>query len=104
MALNDDTCPLDKFLIDKCRKYPHVVKSFIRFLCRHGAYEKYVFNYTLASDFWKSEFQVEGGDPYHLFSRAFSWDSTPQGIVYWNDLDILWRRKLIDNFHIPYYP
>ena len=97
---NDNTCPLDKFLTSKCGNYPHVVKVFIRFLHIHGAYGKYAFNYAHASDSWKSENQVEGGDPYQLFSRAFSWELSPQGYCYWKNLNDLWRSRLTLDLHI----
>lgn len=94
-------CPLDSFLIGKCRKYPYMVKEFIRFLLIHEVYEKYIFNYANASSYWKYTYHIAVGNPDEFIMSAFLWNATPEGDPFWNRINDLWKkteRKIINEF------
>lgn len=93
-------CPLDKFLISRCRHCPHVIKEFIRFLMTYDVYGRYVLNYANASDYWKQTYHREGDTPTRLLLRAFFWEKTPEGNAFWSDLNELWRNRLKFDFKI----
>lgn len=70
------------------------IKRLFRFLKDRNAYVNYL-----------TAFQAQGIDTERLLSRlnkytpyeiatAFNWDLTNEGFHYWNNLDVLWRKKL----------
>ena len=96
--MNFKPCPLKIFITSKCSERPRLLKDFASFLYAHKSYGRYVFNYLNASEFWQHEFQHEGGDPTQLISRAFRWESTPEGDSYWQFLNEMWRFELRHKF------
>lgn len=63
--------------------------KFKQFLTKHGAY----FKYMLAMDDNITEFCSRNPKIKYL-SRAFTWDDTTQGFMYWAKLDNLWQKEI----------
>lgn len=99
MNNKNKTCPIDKFLIGKCRGEIKLVKYFIQFLYTHKSYGKFVFNYAHASDYWKNNHHDETGSPNQLMAGAFNWDYAPEGQFYWQALNALWSYRLQHRFN-----
>ena len=91
---NKTCCPLDKFIACKGRDKIKLAKDFIKFLCLHDLYGKFVLNYARAENSWKKECHIEGSTPNQYILRAFSWADSPEGHNYWSKFNELWRCKV----------
>ena len=71
---------------------------FIQFLKDNDAYEEYVYNFNKREKFRnkacpKNQF-FSKKEPKEYILFAFTWDSTSEGLRFWNEIDIKWMHYL----------
>lgn len=71
---------------------------FIQFLKDNDAYEEYVYNFNKREKFRnkacpKNQF-FSKKEPKEYILFAFTWDSTSEGLRFWNEIDIKWMDYL----------
>lgn len=74
----------------------HKIKDlFIEFLLDNDCYSQAQINFLEQSQVTIEEYLEEFDDKYEEFlNNGFTWTYTPEGWVYWNKIDDLWRELL----------
>ena len=75
-----------------------IKQQFIRFLKENNAYEQYMNNFNKREEFRnmicpKNKF-FSKAEPFNFINRAFTYDRTNEGYMFWFNLSTEWKKIL----------
>lgn len=73
-------------------------KEFVKFLYREKVYGIFMYNILNVDSRWMSTFSYreQNAQPYFYIVCAFEWIRTKEGMDFWQQVNIKWRKYMIE--------